>query len=72
MAKKTRTTTWIQTILEEASKLESSNGKNLMHQCGKECSKTSKFLIGAQKIRKQYKDEHDPDILSRAFKEQYY
>lgn len=63
---------WINVILDEASKLDDNKGIELLHVCGGECSKTSKFLEGAVTINNQFKIDNDCDTLFEAFKKQYY
>ncbi len=65
-------TYWINTILQEVSKLDADKGIEILNTCGKECSKASVLLVGAIKIRNKYPDNEDLDTVFEAFKEQYY
>ena len=66
------TSKWINTVLNELSKLDGNNGFELMSSCGKECSKGSRLLEGAIEISNQYKNDTDPDKLFDAYKVKYY
>ena len=72
MHDKDRITKWINTILQEVSKLDVNKGIELLRACGRECSKTSVLLEGSIKIRNEYKDNEDLEELFEAFKKQYY
>ncbi len=72
MNDKKRVTQWINTILNEVSKLDDDKGIEILHACGKECSKASTLFEGAVKIRNELKDQEDLDKLFKAFKTQYY
>ncbi len=63
---------WINVILHEISKLDGNKGIELLHACGGECSKTSKLLEGAAKIRNEYIKDKDLDKIFESFKIQYY
>ena len=63
---------WIKTILQEVSNLDADKGVELLNACGKECSRVSTLLNGAIKIRDKYPDKENPDIVFKAFKEEYY
>ena len=67
-----RTAKWINTILKEASNLDSGKGIELLYTCGRECSKSTVFLDGANNIRKQFERNVSMGTLFQAFKEQYY
>ena len=64
-------TNWIDTILQEVSKLDADKGVEILNACGKECAKTSSLLEGAIEIQDKYPDK-DLDIVFQAFKEKYY
>lgn len=72
MKDKDRIGKWIDTMLDEVSKLSDNKGMKILHECGIECSNSSELLQGAQKIRKEYGLEKDTDKLFNAFKNQYY
>jgi predicted hydrocarbon binding protein len=66
-----RITKWINTILQEVSNLKDGKGIELLHSCGRECSKASDLLEGAANTRKKFADD-DFEQLFQAFKKQYY
>lgn len=66
-----RITKWINTIINEVSNLEDHKGVEILHTCGKECSKASALLEGAIKIRQEQAGD-DIEKLFKAFKNQYY
>lgn len=67
-----RITKWINTILQEISKLDANKGIELLHACGSECSKASALLEGAIKIRNEYEGNENSEKIFKAFKKQYY
>lgn len=67
-----RITNWINSILQEVSKLKADEGIEILRACGKDCSKASVLLEGAIEIHDKYSDTDDPDIFFKAFKEKYY
>ncbi|MBN2280657.1 MAG: hypothetical protein JXQ65_08755 [Candidatus Marinimicrobia bacterium] len=71
MTNNNKITTWINKILDETSKLDST-GIEILHACGAECSNLSLFLEGAKKIRDEYSENTELDLLFEAFKIQYY
>ena len=66
-----RITKWINTILQELSNLTDGKGIEILHRCGRECSKTSDLLEGAVNTRKKFADD-DFEQLFQAFKQHYY
>ncbi len=72
MNSKDRVIQWINNILHEVSKLDDNKGIELLHVCGGECLKTSRFLEGVVKIRNEYIKDENFDNLFNAFKIQYY
>lgn len=67
-----RITKWINNILQEVSELEADKGVEILNNCGKDCSKSSVLLEGANKIQDKYSDTDDLDIIFEAFKKKYY
>ncbi len=67
-----RTSQWITTILEQASKLEGNKGIEMLHNCGAACCGTSKLLDGAGKVREAHPEDADAETLFQAFKKEYY
>jgi len=63
---------WINNVLTGLSKLEDNKGNNILNECGKACSEKSNLYQGATKVKEQYSDEKNIDILFNAFKSQYY
>lgn len=66
-----RTSKWINTLLKEVSHLESGKGIELLHNCGRECSKSTDLLAGADNIRKKFEGA-STETLFQAFKKRYY
>ena len=62
---------WINSILQEVSNLEAHKGVEILHACGRECSKASALLEGALNIRKEVASD-DIEKIFQAFKDEYY
>jgi len=72
MNDKDRITKWINTILQEVSKIDGNKGVGILNACGRECLKGSTLLKGAIKIRNEYQNNENLETVFEAFKEQYY
>ncbi len=65
-------TKWINTVLSEIGKLDSKTGKEILYNCGKECSKSFRRFQDAEKTRNEVKDKNNIDELFNTFREKYY
>ena len=62
---------WINTLLSEVSNLDIDQGIEVLHACGRDCSKTNALLKGAINIRNRFADNEDTETIFQAFKKQY-
>ena len=66
-----RTIQWIRAVLNALQEVDEKKGIELLHACGRACSKGSALLEGAERIRKEHGERGDVDSLFEAFKSEY-
>jgi len=62
-----RTIQWIRAVLNALQEVDEKKGIELLHACGRACSKGSALLEGAERIRKEHGERGDVDSLFEAF-----
>ncbi len=72
MTDEKRISLWINTVLEQVSKLDKEQGIEVLHQCGAACTQTADLLNGAASIRESFARDTDVDTLFQAFRSQHY
>jgi len=67
-----KTIKWVNTVLTEISKIDSELGKEMLLECGIECSKAFGLFQAAEKTRNEIEDKNNIDLLFNTFKEKHY
>lgn len=64
-------TRWIESTLQELSKLSDNSASTIMNTCGKNCCEASVLYQNALTIRESYSSETSADVILQAFKAKY-
>jgi len=62
---------WINVLLSEVSNLDCDQGLEMLHVCGRDCSKANALIEGAVDTKKNFPDHGDMETRFQAFKNTY-
>ncbi len=63
---------WINTVLNQLSRMEDTQSREVVENCGRECLKSSGRLEQVEEIRNRVDDRNDRELLFNRYKEEIY